>query len=104
MADKPLPNHATFYVAHAVANDVLIRLAYAISADLTVTTPDDRERRGRELLGATLERFIPSADFKPHAIAETLTDLGPYDADEAESMALEIVGDAIDDLRRRFVG
>ncbi len=103
MDENPLPSHATFYVAHAVANDVLIKLALAIGADLVVSSPDDREQSGSSLLGATLARFIPSADFKPQRIAETLTELGPYDADEAESMAMEIVGDAIEMLRLRLV-
>ena len=99
----PLPSHATFYVAHAVANDVLEKLAYSICASLVIVAGEEREQRGRDILGETLERFIPSADFKTERIARTLTNLGPYDADEAESMAMERVGEAIALLRDRFV-
>ena len=103
MTDKPLPSHATFYVAHAVANDVLVKLAYGLAANLTVTAPDDREHGGVQVLADMLEAFMPAADFKPHEIARTLPELGPYDADEAESIAMEIVGDALALIRSRFV-
>lgn len=101
MADE-LPSNATFYVAHAVANHVLIQLAEAIAAYLAISAPDDRERSGRDLLHEVLSRFMPSAEFKPQRIADTLAPFGPYDADEAESMAMEIVGNAIVAMRQKF--
>jgi len=103
MEDKPLPSHATFYVAHAVANDVLIKLAYSLAANLTVTAPEDREHGGAEVLGDLLASFMLSADFKPGEIADTLPELGPYDADEAESIAMDIVGEALTLIRSRLV-
>jgi hypothetical protein len=102
MADDEMPNHATFYVAHAVANKVLVDLALSIAADLTVVMPDERETKGRRLLHELLSRFTVAADFKPHTLAATIPELGPYDAHEAETIAADIVGDAILDIRARL--
>lgn len=104
MAKRALPSHATFYVAHAVANDVLIKLALSFAANLAVTAPDEREAEGSTMVDNLLEAFLPAADFKTEKIAATLPGLGPYDADEAEAIALDIVGDAMTMIRQRTIG
>jgi len=98
-----LPSHATFYVAHAIANDVLVRLAVSLAAELAMPGPLDAELPGSERLRRTLENFALAADWSAAPIAETLPKLGPYDAAEAESIAAEIVGDTLHLLRTRLL-
>lgn len=100
---EPLPSHATMYVAHAVANHLLIELALSLSAMLAVTHPDERNVRGAEMLDQTLNRFSIFMDCKPARIADTLDDIGPYDADMAESVAAEVVGDGIKLIRDKLL-
>lgn len=100
---EPLPSHATMYVAHAVANHVLIELALSLSAMLAVTHPDERETRGAKMLDQTLSHFSIFMDCKPARVADTLAELGPYDADMAESLAAEIVGDGIETIRDKLL-
>lgn len=103
MTERKLPTDATFYVAHAVANDVLINLARSLASYLTISAPDDREASGRDMLHHLLSTFMDNADFKPQRIAETLAEFGAYDPDEAESLAMDIVRDALVGLRTEFL-
>lgn len=102
-ANGPLPSHATFYVAHAIANDVLVRLAVSLAAELAMPGPLDADLPGSARLARTLESFALAADWSATPIAETLPELGPYDAAEAESIAAEIVGDTLALLRARLL-
>lgn len=104
MADDDLPSDTTFYVAHAIANDALVKLAMSLAVELAMADPAERTRSGRQLVARAIEQFGLAADFSPAPIADTLAELGPYDADTAESMAMEIVGDALELIRMRVVG
>lgn len=102
-SDTDLPSHATFYVAHAIANDVLVRLAISLAAELAMPSPLDAGLPGGDRLRRALENFALAADWSAPPIAETLPELGPYDAAEAESIAAEIVGDTLALLRARLL-
>ena len=100
---EPLPSHATMYVAHAVANDALVKLAMSLAVNMALVGPMERAVSGREILADTLTGFAVAMDCRPGPIAETLPELGAYDADMAESLAMEIVGEAIELIRVRVL-
>ena len=93
------PDQNTQWVACAAVNIALRRLATNLAAHLAgVPLVDGRPHgSGRDMAARLLGDIVNDA---PLDLNWTDLDPGAYDADEAQRIALEMLGDIIADIRR----
>lgn len=99
MTDKPTPSAATMFVAEAMTS----RAFYSLAFNLVMYLTDEIEYEG-ETRKQVAQRLLTQMVEQPLDPDIAGLPRDQFDADEAQSIALESIGDAIQAIRTGLLG